>query len=492
LKDLQQSEENKINNEFENYKLDKEILKAIEALGYKRPSKVQEKAIPVILQGKDAIVKSQTGSGKTAAFGIPICSMVELEERSPQALVLAPTRELAVQIKEDLTNIGRFRRIRCTAVYGKHPMEIQARELKQRVHIVAGTPGRTLDHLERGNIKTDKIKYVIIDEADEMLSLGFIDQVRAIIEKMPKERITLLFSATVPEVIEELCKSYMVDPVMLEVNPEKLTVEKIEQRLYKVEEDNKFEVLKRILYIENPESCIFFCKTKENVDKLLRLMKALDYPCEELHGGMEQAQRLDIMKSFKRGAFKFLVTTDVAARGIDIDNVSLVVNYDVPVEKERYVHRIGRTGRAGKKGVAVTLFTERENRLIENIKEYISMELVEAEIPSREEAKKFEEDFLESNRKKPKIKEDKGAALNKGIYKIYIGAGKDKKLRPGDVVGAVTSIEGINAEDIGIIDIQDRHSYVEILNNKGKKVLEILKTTKIKGKYFKVDRSSRV
>jgi superfamily II DNA/RNA helicase len=472
--------------DFSEYNLEKEIVKAIEGLGYQKPSKVQQEAIPLILKGKDAIVKSQTGSGKTAAFGIPICNQVEVEERSPQALVLAPTRELAVQIKEDITNLGRFRRIRCTAIYGKQPMEIQVRELKQRVHVVAGTPGRTLDHLERGTLPIDKIKYVVIDEADEMLSLGFIDQV-----KLPKERVTLLFSATLPEVIEDLCKSYMVEPEKIEIDSEKLTVEKIEQRLYSLEEEEKFEVLKRIFYIENPESCILFCKTKENVERLLRKMKSLDYPCEELHGGMEQAKRLEIMKAFKRGAFRFLVTTDVAARGIDIDNISLVVNYDLPVEKERYVHRIGRTGRAGKKGLAVTFYTEREARLMDSIREYINIDLRESDVPSFEEAKSFEADFLEYNRRKPQIKADKGAALNKGIYKIYIGAGKDKKLRPGDVVGAVTSIEGVKGDDIGIIDIQDRHAYVEILNNKGKKVLEALKNTKIKGKYFKVDKAGR-
>jgi ATP-dependent RNA helicase DeaD len=489
--DVKQSDGTKLISSFEELELNSKVHKAIMDLGYRVPSEVQKRAIPVILEERDVIVKSQTGSGKTASFGIPICSEIEIEERAPQALVLAPTRELAVQIKEDITNIGRYRRIRCAAIYGKQPMETQTRELKQRVHIIAGTPGRTLDHLERGNIDISKIKYLVIDEADEMLSLGFIDQVREIIRRLPENRITLLFSATVPEAVEELCIKYMNDPVKIEVNPEKLTVEKIEQRLYEVTEDNKFEVLKRILYIENPDSCILFCKTKETVEKLARTMKGLDYPCMELHGGMDQSERLSIMKSFKRGAFRFLVTTDVAARGIDIENVSLVVNYDLPVEKERYVHRIGRTGRAGKRGIAVSFVTEREEKLLQDIQEYVNKEIPKADIPAWEAAEKSKEEFLTKNKKKPVIKAEKGANLAKDIVKIYIGAGKDKKIRPGDIVGAVTNIEDITAEDIGIIDVQDRYSHVDILNSKGKRVLEALKESKIKGRVLKVERARK-
>jgi ATP-dependent RNA helicase DeaD len=476
---------------FENYNIDEKILIALKGLGYQSPSKVQEEVLPLALRGDDIIVKSQTGSGKTAAFGIPLCERARMEERDPEALILVPTRELAVQVKEELMNLGRYKKIRCAAVFGKMPMEMQANELKQRVHIIAGTPGRTMDHINRGNIDTSKIKYLVIDEADELLSMGFIEQVEDIINRIPKERVTMLFSATMPETIEKLCEKHMRNPTKIEINPEKLTVEKIDQRFYMVEDKGKFNILTRLLYIENPDSCIIFCKTKENVEKLAGQLKALDYSCSELHGGMLQKDRLDIMKSFKLGEFRFLVATDVAARGIDIENVTHVVNYDVPVEKESYVHRIGRTGRAGKKGIALTLVTPSESSFWREIQEYIGLTVPQLTVPSREEEENCKRDFITKNSIKPVPKPEKGAALNKGIMKLHISAGKDKKIRPGDIVGAVTSIEGVEGDDIGIIDVQDRFSYVEIMGGKGNLVLDSLKNAKIKGKTIKVQRANK-
>jgi ATP-dependent RNA helicase DeaD len=476
---------------FENFNIDEKILNAIKDLGYKTPSEVQKQVIPIALEDRDIIVKSQTGSGKTASFAIPLCQKVEIEERDPQALVLSPTRELAVQIKEDITNIGRYKRVRCSAIYGKQPMEIQTNELKQRVHVIVGTPGRTLDHISRGNIRTHKIKYLIIDEADEMLNMGFIDQIEKIINALPKNRITMLFSATLPEKIEDVCKEYLLDPSKIEITPEKLTVEKIDQFYYEVEDYNKFDLLNRILYINNPDSCIIFCKTKENVEKLSEKMKSINYSCMELHGGMDQGLRLEIMKNFKRGAFRFLVTTDVAARGIDIDDISLVINYDVPVEKERYIHRIGRTGRAGKYGTALTFVTAQESRLFNDIEQLIGSKIMKKDIPSVQEANSCKRDFIKKSELKPSLKKEKGVDLNKNITKLYIGAGKDKKIRAGDIVGAITSIEGITADDIGIINIQERYSHVDILGGKGRTVLDSLKTSKIKGKSVKIDFASK-
>lgn len=472
---------------FQRFNIDEKILNAIRDLGYKTPSEVQKQVIPIALEDKDIIVKSQTGSGKTASFAIPLCQKMVIEEKDPQALVLSPTRELAVQIKEDITNIGRYKRVRCSAIYGKQPMGIQTNELKQRVHIIVGTPGRTLDHIDRGNICTQKIKYLIIDEADEMLNMGFIDQIEKIINTLPKNRVTMLFSATLPEKIEDICKKYLLDPSKIEVTPENLTVEKIDQFYYEIEEYNKFELLNKLLYINNPDSCIIFCKTKENVEKLAGKMKSMNFTCMELHGGMDQGLRLEIMKNFKRGTFRFLVTTDIAARGIDIDDISLVINYDVPVEKERYVHRIGRTGRAGKYGTALTFVTLQESRLFNEIEQLVGSKIIKKDIPSSEEANSYKEDFIKKNELKPTLKKEKGINLNKNITKLYIGAGKDKKIRTGDIVGAITSIEGITAEDIGIINIQERYSHVDILGGKGRKVLDALKTSKIKGKSVKID-----
>lgn len=479
------------NGNFEGLNIDKDILEALKNLGYIKPTEVQEKVIPAVQEEKDIIVKSQTGSGKTGAFAIPLCQKVQIEERDPVVLILEPTRELAVQVKEEIMKIGRYKRIRCAAVFGKMPMDIQTNELRQRVHFITGTPGRTLDHIERGNIDTGKIKYLVIDEADEMLSMGFIEQVEAILKHISTERVTMLFSATMPEEIRVLCNKYMNTPELIEINPEKLTVEKIDQSFYEVDENNKFSSMLRILYNLNPESCIIFCRTKENVDKIGALMKDNECPCVTLHGGMLQKDRLEVIKSFKRGEYRFLVATDVAARGIDIEDISHVINFDVPVEKESYVHRIGRTGRAGKKGNAVTLVTEGENRLWKEILEYIQMEIPQKTVPSKEEAELHIDNFILRNKEKPVIKAEKGSVLNKGIMKLHISAGKDKKIRAGDIVGAITSITGVTGEDIGIIDIQDRFSYVEIMKGKGNLVLEGLKNTSIKGKSIKVERANK-
>lgn len=458
-------------------------------MGYAVPTEVQRKVIPLILENRDVIVKSQTGSGKTAAFSIPLCDKVEIEEKSPQALVLVPTRELAVQVKEEITNIGRFKRIRCAAIFGKQPYDIQANELKQRVHIIVGTPGRTFDHIQRGNINTEKIKYLVIDEADEMLKLGFIDQVEDIIKALPSDRNSLLFSATIPDSLEALCGSYLVNPQIVEINSEKIVVDNIGQYRIDINEEDKFNVLTRVLYKENPDSCIFFCKTKENVDHLSEKMKSRGYSCTEIHGGMLQKERLEVIKSFKRGEYRYLVATDVAARGIDIDDVTHVINYDVPVEIERYVHRIGRTARKGKKGMAITLVQPYEQRLIKEIEDYIGTEIENRVPPSIDEVESLRDAFIAKNRAMPVIKEDKKKEVNKNIMKLHISAGKDKKIRPGDIVGAVVNIPGITAEDIGIIDIQQKFSFVEILNGKGKLVLDGLSNSKVKGKTIKVQKA---
>lgn len=475
-------------DDFKDYGINHEILEALLKLGFTSPTDVQKKVIPCILDDEDIIVKSQTGSGKTAAFGIPICEKIDIEENEPQALIITPTRELCIQIKKDISNIGRFKRIRCAAVYGKQPFSIQKKELKQRVHIAAATPGRLLDHIKRGSIVLDKIRYFVIDEADKMLEMGFIDQIEEIINKLPENRVTMLFSATIPDEIKTLCSKYMNNPKTIEITPDNIISTSIEQVWYKVETGDKFDLLKKIIYIENPDSCIIFCRTKENVDILYDQMKGMNFSCSRLHGGMLQDERLSVMGKFKRGEFIFLVATDLAARGIDIEDLKLVINYDIPLENESYVHRTGRTGRAGSRGKAVTFVSSYEINYLYEIEDYTGYKIPQAELPTLDEVNKAKEDYIR-NSKKIILKEDKSENLNDNIVKMHIHAGRKKKIRPGDIVGAICSISGVLTEDIGIIDIQDNFTNVEILNGKGQLVIDELQHISIKGRIMKVEKA---
>ncbi|MEC1752334.1 DEAD/DEAH box helicase [Bacillus mojavensis] len=476
---------------FKNYQISHDILRALEGLGYTEPTEVQRNVIPAALERKDLVVKSQTGSGKTAAFGIPLCELADWDENKPQALVLTPTRELAVQVKEDITNIGRFKRIKATAVFGKSSFDKQKAELKQKSHIVVGTPGRVLDHIEKGTLPLDRLSYLVIDEADEMLNMGFIDQVEAIIKHLPTERTTMLFSATLPEDIEKLSRKYMQNPEHIEIKAAGLTTRNIEHAVIQVREENKFSLLKDVLITENPDSCIIFCRTKEHVNQLTDELDELGYPCDKIHGGMIQEDRFDVMNEFKRGEYRYLVATDVAARGIDIENIALVINYDLPLEKESYVHRTGRTGRAGNQGKAISFVAPFEKRFLAEIEDYIGFGIQTLEAPSQEEIAKKKPDFLAKLKDRPKIKKDKSEELNKDIMKLYFNGGKKKKIRAVDFVGTIAKIDGVSADDIGIITIMDNASYVEILNGKGPRVLKAMKDTTVKGKKLKVNKANK-
>ncbi|TDY59229.1 ATP-dependent RNA helicase DbpA [Bacillus subtilis] len=476
---------------FKNYQISHDILRALEGLGYTEPTKVQQSVIPAALERKDLVVKSQTGSGKTASFGIPLCELADWDENKPQALILTPTRELAVQVKEDITNIGRFKRIKATAVFGKSSFDKQKAELKQKSHIVVGTPGRVLDHIEKGTLPLDRLSYLVIDEADEMLNMGFIEQVEAIIKHLPTERTTMLFSATLPQDIEKLSRQYMQNPEHIEIKAAGLTTRNIEHAVIQVREEHKFSLLKDVLMTENPDSCIIFCRTKEHVNQLTDELDDLGYPCDKIHGGMIQEDRFDVMNEFKRGEYRYLVATDVAARGIDIENISLVINYDLPLEKESYVHRTGRTGRAGNKGKAISFVTAFEKRFLADIEEYIGFEIQKIEAPSQEEVARKKSEFLAKMNDRPESKKDKSEELNKDIMKLYFNGGKKKKIRAVDFVGTIAKIDGVSADDIGIITIMDNASYVEILNGKGHHVLKVMKNTTVKGKMLKVNKANK-
>ncbi|GAB6167836.1 DEAD/DEAH box helicase [Clostridium carnis] len=476
---------------FKSMGLSDEILKALNNLGFENPSEVQKEAIPYMLRKEDIIVKSQTGSGKTASFGIPLCEMMKVEESKVQGLILVPTRELALQVKEDISNIGRIKKIRCAAVFGKQPFNEQVRELKQRVHIVAGTPGRISDHINRGNLKLEDIKFVVVDEADKMLNMGFIDQIGEILEKIPKERNTALFSATLPEQIEILCSKYMKNPKIITVEAKALNRDKIKQSYLEVEEKDKLSELCRNLYANAPEAAIIFCNTRDKVKNVFNNLKREGIKVEQLHGDMEQKDRLQTMERFKNKEFKVLVATDIAARGIHIDHITHVFNYEIPMEKESYVHRIGRTGRAGKEGFAISLVSSHDKKYFHEVEEYIGYKIEKGIIPEYSDVVSGRNIFRESQKEMSKNIGTKKKNIHSDITKVHITAGKKKKIRPIDIVGCFSNLEGITGDDVGIIDVQDGFSYVDILNGKGKALLKKFKEVTIKGKKVKITEAKK-
>lgn len=451
-------------NGFYKFNLDKRILKSIENMGYENPSKVQEETIPKLLEGKDLIVKAQTGSGKTAAFAIPIIENIDIENNKVAALILTPTRELAVQVKEEITNLGIYKKIKVAAIYGKQPMKVQERELNQRVHIVVGTPGRTMDHIKKGNLDISNISYLVIDEADEMLNMGFIEQVEEIINLLPKNRQTLMFSATFSEEIKNLTKKHMKSPDIIEINPEKLTVDNINQVYYEVKEEKKIDLLKDLFKIKEINQGIIFCRTKKNVALLYSNLKGNEYSVCQIHGDMEQRDRLEALNAFKSGEYMFIVATDVAARGIDASGVTHVINYDIPLELEAYVHRIGRTGRAGSEGEAITFVTPYEEKFLRAIEEFIDHKITKAMAPTKEELSKC------ISRKTTEIIKKEGPSFE--VIKVKINGGKKNKVRRGDIVGALAKDIGIPGDSIGVIDIFDYYSTVDILNGYGKELIK--------------------
>ncbi len=483
------------NKSFETFRLSPEILKALSSLRYFSPTKVQEEVIPVALENQDIIVESQTGSGKTAAFGIPICETVIWEENKPQALILVPTRELALQIKTDIMNIGRLKRIKATAVFGKSPFKIQKSELKQKSHIVVGTPGRILEHLKEGTLKVDEIRTLVLDEADEMLNMGFIEQVEDIIDYLPRERQTMLFSATMPSEITRLAAFHMTDNrVSVKMEQSAENAPKIMHSYINVQDEAKEKLLLDLITIENPDACIIFCNTKDVVDSVDGYLHKAGIPIDKIHGGMEQEDRLAVMDDFRSGKLRYLVATDVASRGIDIENITHVVNFDVPFEKESFTHRTGRTGRAGKRGLALTMVSEKDNHRWQEVRDYAfteNSEVTEILAPNDRAVTRAKTAFETKINTKPAPRVARNKALNQGITKVYFNGGKKKKLRAIDFVGTLTSIKDIVAEDIGIITIQENVTYVEILNGKGGYVISEMQQRTVKGKKLKVHKARK-
>jgi ATP-dependent RNA helicase DeaD len=374
-------------NAFSDLGIAPEVLSVLEGLGYEEPTPIQVRAIPLLLAGRDVIGRAATGTGKTAAFAVPLVQHVDPSVGRIQALVMAPTRELAVQVAEATHKYGSRRGVRVLAVYGGQDISRQLRELRRGVHVIVGTPGRLLDHLRRGSLDLSSTGYVVLDEADEMLDMGFIEDIEAILESLPKERQTALFSATFPPRIQDLARKALTEPERVTIAPEKLDTPLVRQVAYLVPRQHKLEALARVLDVEAPTSAIIFCRTRTEVDELTAALGVRGYHPEALHGGLAQAQRDRVMQRFRNGSADLLIATDVAARGLDVEHVSHVVNYDIPQTPEAYVHRIGRTGRAGREGVALTLVQPRERFLLRAIERTTGVPIEHARVPQPQEVR---------------------------------------------------------------------------------------------------------
>ncbi|NMA70135.1 MAG: DEAD/DEAH box helicase [Desulfitobacterium sp.] len=513
--------------------LSRQILQALSEMGFEEPSPIQKAAIPLALEGVDLIGQAQTGTGKTAAFGIPICEKANPRFQAVQALILTPTRELAVQVSEEINKIGRYRQVRPLPIYGGQSIERQIRALRHgRSQVVVGTPGRVLDHLNRGTLKLQHVKMVVLDEADEMLDMGFVDDIESILKQVPTEgRQMMLFSATMPPEIRKLAQRYMNDPKSVAVSRDELTVPLIEQVFYETRERIKVDALCRIIDMEEIGQAIIFCRTKRGVDELVGALEARGYFADGLHGDLSQQQRDRVMRRFREGKVELLVATDVAARGLDIDNVTHVINFDIPQDPESYVHRIGRTGRAGRKGQAITLISPREYRQLRSIERLIKSRIVRKDLPtisdvSERQAENLKNQIVKILQKShlgnyrsivgPLLEEydsiDVAAAALKfavegvdeqpdeddefsfgntgaapGMVRLFMNIGRVQQVKPQDIVRWIADESGIPGNIIGMINIYDRFTFVEVPEEHANRVLSCMHQNFIKGRKVNVE-----
>jgi ATP-dependent RNA helicase DeaD len=370
-------------NDFGSMNLSPETKKALKEMHLENPTPIQDMSISPLIEGKDVIGQAQTGTGKTLAYSIPAVEKVTEKNRNPQVLILCPTRELAIQVSKVVDSLLKYRRgINSVAIYGGQRIDFQIKALKRGAQVVVGTPGRIMDHMRRRTLKLESVKMMVLDEADEMLNMGFIDDIKTILEKLPAQRQIALFSATMPKTILNLSEKFQKERKFLKVPNQKLTVENVKQLYFKVKESDKTTLISRILTMKNPNSAMVFCNTKKKVDELISALKSIGFQADAIHGDIKQMSRDRVMNDFRNKHTKILVATDVAARGIDVENVEMIFNYDLPQYHEYYVHRVGRTGRMGKKGTAYTFVTEREMGKLQIIKRYAKVEIEKARIPS--------------------------------------------------------------------------------------------------------------
>lgn len=504
-----------MNTLFQALGLKPEIMKAIDALGFEEPSPIQKQAIPALMSGADVVAQAPTGTGKTAAFAIPIMECIDPTKRVVQALVLAPTRELAVQVAEASHAIGRHCRVNVLPVYGGQAYEHQLRGLRAGAHLVVGTPGRVMDHIRRGTLKLDTVRFVVLDEADEMLDMGFIDDIQLILDQTPKGRQMALFSATIPPRIQALARRYMNNPQTISLAHEAKEVPLTHQVYYETPPRGKRDALTNILDMQEPHSAIIFCRTRSEAGDLASTLQARGYGADAIHGDMSQAQRERVLGKFRANKVTLLVATDVAARGLDIPDVTHVINFDIPDDADAYVHRIGRTGRMGRKGEAITLVTPREIRLLRIIEKDIHKKLKPLQLPTQEDvAARRTTAFMESLRKVmrggasqpyglvaaeladefspmqiaagaiqmafeatggpivPVAPASDGRMTQSEMTRLVLDAGRRRGVRPGDIVKSIAGDAGIPGSDIGNIDVQADATFIEVRSTVASKVLE--------------------
>jgi ATP-dependent RNA helicase DeaD len=527
---------------FDEFEFSKETQKAITKLGFEEPTPIQVSAIPVIMRGVDVIGQAQTGTGKTAAFGLP---MVEMFQRSkkPFALVLEPTRELACQVSEEITNIALYKKLQVLPVYGGKSIDTQIRAFRRGVDIVVGTPGRIMDHINRKTFSLTDIKMVVLDEADEMLDMGFIEDIETILKDTPPERQTLLFSATMPEAIVTISKKYMKKPEKIRVSPGGIIVPKIKQVFYEVRVEDKINALSRLLDVEDPSLAIIFCHTKHDVDDVSRKLQNMGYNADALHGDYTQARREEVMGKFKNGKIEILVATDVAARGLDIQNVSHVFNYSIPQSPDNYIHRIGRTGRAGKSGIAITFVTPREYSYLRQIEKKAQTVIDRKKLPSLKEAIKAQakniensiaeiieqnkhagylemanemaerfsvsdisaacmyaafgdlpEDIPELERARPRDRDkdrDKDRHRDRhepssGSRRLFMTIGKMDKINVQDIVNSIAAETGIPQRKISNVQMLEKFTFLEVPEDVADRVIRKINDMVLKGRKVKI------
>lgn len=457
-----------------------ELAITVEELGYKTPTLVQEKAIPEILDGKDVIVKSKTGTGKTCAYALPVIQKINRKEKGIQALVVCPTRELAMQVEEEFNKyLTYIDGVKTACLYGGQEIGKQISAIKGNTKIVIGTPGRILEHIRRRSLWTTKIKEVVLDEADEMLSMGFKEDVEKILKQISKERNTHLFSATLNESVLDLAKKYTKDYVCLNLcADDKETVENIKEYAVELKLKLKNEATKRFLKLYKDKTAIVFCATKKNVDDLTLFLKEEGLSVEGLHSDIMQNVRTGIIKNFKENKLQALIATDVAARGIDIKDLDLVINYDIPYEDEYYVHRIGRTGRNGKEGMAITYYVGKEAWKLEKIKEYTKSKIKDISIPKIED--------IQNNKKtstkeitKTILKNEKNACDENG--KVMLNVGKKDNVKAKDILGSLAAYTALSKKDVGHIWVEEEYSIATVPANYVNEVVSCMQNKEVKG-----------
>ena len=521
---------------FEEMGLSEEIQKAVRYMGFEEASPIQAKAIPAMISGIDLIGQAQTGTGKTAAFGIPLLEKVDPKLKKLQAIVLCPTRELAIQVADEIRNLSRYMHgIKVLPIYGGQDIVKQIRSLKSGTQIVIGTPGRVMDHMRRKTMKLDFVHTVVLDEADEMLNMGFREDIEFVLSGVPEERQTVLFSATMPKPIMEITKKFQNNAKVIKVTKKELTVPNIEQYYYDVKPKKKEEVLSRLLDIYSPRLSVVFCNTQKKVDLLVNALLGRGYFAAGLHGDMKQEQRDRVMQGFRTGKTEILVATDVAARGIDVDEVEAVFNYDLPQDDEYYVHRIGRTGRAGREGRAFSFVSGKEVYKLKEIQRYCKTKIYAQKVPSLNDVANTKMENILDDVERVIEQEDLDMMINAieervnnseftamdmaaaflkiccgmtednknteendwefgdtgagedGMVRLFINIGKKQRVRPGDILGAIAGESGMDGKLIGTIDMYDKYTFVEVPREYAREVLNAMKNVKIKGKTVAVE-----